>query len=515
MPDDLVLVNPDDTVESPHHRRQHWGDMKSLAASVAKSGVLQPARGRRKNGHLEIVFGHRRRRAAKTAGVKLPILIGDMTDDQVVEAQLEENLEREDMHPMDEAEMFGQLAEMKYSVEQIAEKRGCEPAYVRQRMKLLALDRSVRKKFVADEFDADVAFLIARIPAAAAQKAAAKELGDHLGDRHGFGLEDARRVVKSNFMLDLKSASFDIKDAKLVAAGACSSCPKRTGQQREMFAEVAKKEDLCLDPGCYRKKADAHFALLKKTAKKDGLKVLSKKDAKGIFVGYYHRAGPRPLSYAAKFVDAKAKVGYRGAKQIQKTWARALGEHAPEPVHCQDPDGMPRMLYPKATAERALVKAGVVTKAAASSSEPTSQEKAEREKRNIKKLTAKRAIAAVAETIKTVEPERLWHAMAVGVMSGAALNDAAKAVGAPLPAPAGETNAVIIATLQVALADNLEQYGTKNYGDRFLEMAQLIGINVAGLETVVRAERKEAKAKKKQKKPTKKIGAKKTKRARK
>ena len=129
--EELLMLNPDDVVASPYHRRQHWGDMKSLTESVADLGVLQPCRARRVNGHIELIFGHRRRLAAKMAGKPFPVLVGDMPDETVIDAQITENLEREDMHPMDEAELFAQLLDMGLDMDDVANRRGCELEYVR------------------------------------------------------------------------------------------------------------------------------------------------------------------------------------------------------------------------------------------------------------------------------------------------------------------------------------------------------------------------------------------------
>jgi hypothetical protein len=61
-------------------------------------------------------------------------------------------------------------------------------------------------------------------------------------------------------MLQLKSAPFDIKDAELVAkAGACGPCPKRTGNQADLFGDV-KSADVCTDPKCFDDKRQAHYA---------------------------------------------------------------------------------------------------------------------------------------------------------------------------------------------------------------------------------------------------------------
>jgi ParB family chromosome partitioning protein len=85
---------------------------------------------------FEIVFGARRYRAAQMAEVAtVPVRIKNLTDAEVLEAQLVENLQRCDVHPMEEANGFRallNLEEPKYSIEQIAAKTGKSPVYVAQ-----------------------------------------------------------------------------------------------------------------------------------------------------------------------------------------------------------------------------------------------------------------------------------------------------------------------------------------------------------------------------------------------
>jgi len=83
---------------------------------------------------FEIVFGARRYRAARMAEVAtVPVLIKQLTDAEALEAQLIENLQRRDVHPLEEAQGFRallNLEEPKYSIEQLAAKTGKSPVYV-------------------------------------------------------------------------------------------------------------------------------------------------------------------------------------------------------------------------------------------------------------------------------------------------------------------------------------------------------------------------------------------------
>jgi ParB family chromosome partitioning protein len=123
-------------MESSTNPRQHFeeDDLNELAETIRKSGVFQAILARPKEERLEIVFGARRYRASLLAGKEtIPALIREMSDAEVLEAQLVENLQRRDVHPMEEAEGYKRLLTLTdptYTVEQIAAKVGKAPAYI-------------------------------------------------------------------------------------------------------------------------------------------------------------------------------------------------------------------------------------------------------------------------------------------------------------------------------------------------------------------------------------------------
>ncbi len=95
--------------ESPTNPRRIFYEafLKGLASSIDAQGILASLLVRPKDKRYEIVFGAQRFRAAQIAGKKVvPVEIRDMTDAQVMEAQLVENLQRRDVHPLEEARSF-------------------------------------------------------------------------------------------------------------------------------------------------------------------------------------------------------------------------------------------------------------------------------------------------------------------------------------------------------------------------------------------------------------------------
>ena len=140
--------------------------LDELTESVKAKGVLQPIIVRPVNGSgYEIVAGERRYRAAATAKLaSIPAIVRELSDADVEEIQLIENLQRADLHPLDEAVAFDKLRrDGKVSIEHIGAQVHKSRAYVAQRLKLCALTETGRNAFKAGKLNIGVAFLLARI----------------------------------------------------------------------------------------------------------------------------------------------------------------------------------------------------------------------------------------------------------------------------------------------------------------------------------------------------------------
>ncbi|HWH58015.1 MAG TPA: ParB/RepB/Spo0J family partition protein [Terriglobales bacterium] len=258
-------------IESATNPRQHFeeDDLNELAETIRKSGVYQAILARPKDDRLEIVFGARRFRASQLAGKEtIPALVREMSDAEVLEAQLVENLQRRDVHPMEEAEGYKRLlalTEPTYTVEQIAAKVGKAPAYIATRLKLTDLCDEVAAAFYKHHIGVGHALLLAKLPTAMQTlglTACFKEVYAGGGDKPASILLPVRNLrfwIETNVLLLLKDAPFDKRDAQLVpAAGSCVECPKRTGHNKLLFADLGK-QDNCTDPACYQAKVQAHI----------------------------------------------------------------------------------------------------------------------------------------------------------------------------------------------------------------------------------------------------------------
>lgn len=260
-------------MESTTNPRQHFEEdaLNELAETIRKSGVFQAILVRPKNERLEVVFGARRYRASVLAGKEtIPALVRDMSDAEVLEAQLVENLQRRDVHPMEEAEGYKRLltfTEPTYTVEQIAAKVGKSPAYITTRLKLTELCDEATAAFYKNSIGVGHALLLAKLPASqqiAALRACFKEVYTG-GEKPAHVLLPVRNLqfwIATNVLLILKDAPFNKRDAQLMpTAGSCADCPKRTGHNKLLFGDdLGKQGDQCTDPTCYQAKVEAHVA---------------------------------------------------------------------------------------------------------------------------------------------------------------------------------------------------------------------------------------------------------------
>ena len=125
--------------------------LEELAESIKENGVIQPLIVRKEDGGFEIVAGERRWRAAKIARVeKLPVVIRTATDQDVAELTLIENIQREDLNPIEEAEAYEKLAErFGLTHEEIAKKTGKNRSVITNQLRLLKLSEKAKKALVS------------------------------------------------------------------------------------------------------------------------------------------------------------------------------------------------------------------------------------------------------------------------------------------------------------------------------------------------------------------------------
>ncbi|MDD5302440.1 MAG: ParB/RepB/Spo0J family partition protein, partial [Elusimicrobia bacterium] len=262
-----------------------------LADSVKKMGVLEPLLVRRFDQispaaqalsgvgpeRLELIAGHRRLAAARAAGLtEVPVRVLELDDEQALEAAIVENLQRQDVHPLDEAEGFARLIEHhKHAVPDVAARVGKSESYVYQRLALRRLSKKARTLFVAEKITAAHALQLVKVTPEQQDKIIADaRLGAH-GDREPMSARYLGEDIQRTFFQTLSVAPWKLDDAALLpAVGPCSTCSKRSGAQPGLFLDEATKGEVCTDAKCFEAKSEAHLARARKAASSGGKKVL-------------------------------------------------------------------------------------------------------------------------------------------------------------------------------------------------------------------------------------------------
>jgi len=126
--------------------------LHELSESIKQFGVLQPLLVHNKKGYFEIIAGERRWRAAKLAGLKeVPIIVKNLTDQEIVEISLIENIQRENLNPIEEAWAYKKLlTEFNLKQDEVADRVSKSRAAVTNSMRLLKLDERVQQMVIDD-----------------------------------------------------------------------------------------------------------------------------------------------------------------------------------------------------------------------------------------------------------------------------------------------------------------------------------------------------------------------------
>lgn len=205
-----------------------------LADSIRQSGVLQPICVRPKDDGYEIVFGERRYWAAAMADLKfIPAIVRDLTDAEAEDAAITENLQREDVKPMEEAAAYKRAIQSgRHTVESLVGKFGKSQAYIRSRLKLCELIEPLAELLNKDEISVGVATEIAKYDADIQQEV----FGEHFAEGCYRSWKNARikevaRQLYERYMTKLDTYRFDKTD--------CKTCQHNTANQ-VLFAEACE-----------------------------------------------------------------------------------------------------------------------------------------------------------------------------------------------------------------------------------------------------------------------------------
>ncbi len=187
---DLDLLAP-----NPYQPRIAFDEerLDELTQSIRANGVIQPILVRRRDGRFEIIAGERRWRAAQRAGLlKVPVVVRDVPDDKLLQVALIENIQRENLNPIDEAQAYQRLMdEFQLTQEALATAVGKQRSTVANFLRLLRLPSAVRGQVAAGDLSMGHARAILALEREEDQVSTAREVV-----QRGFSVRDTELLVK-------------------------------------------------------------------------------------------------------------------------------------------------------------------------------------------------------------------------------------------------------------------------------------------------------------------------------
>ncbi|MBX3019235.1 MAG: ParB/RepB/Spo0J family partition protein [Bdellovibrionaceae bacterium] len=185
--------------------------LEELSESIKTSGIIQPIVVRKTGtAGFEIIAGERRWRAAQLAGLhEVPVIMKDMGDRETLEMAIIENIQREDLNPMEEAEAYQRLAhEFELTQQQVAEKVGRERASVTNAIRLLQLPRDVRELIATKELSVGHAKVLLSLPESEEQSKWAQSVL-----KEGLTVRKLEKMLKKDQTEEPKSATDTAKES--------------------------------------------------------------------------------------------------------------------------------------------------------------------------------------------------------------------------------------------------------------------------------------------------------------
>lgn len=286
------------TKDNPRTIREDDPKMIELAASIKTHGVLEPVLCRpheNKKAKYELRAGARRFIAAGMAGLKeIPAIVREMTDQEAFEVTIIENLQRDNLSPIEEARGINSMIAKGWKIPDVAAHIGKSASWVVRRTQLTALSERWQKeiedpKGVGNGAPAGHLELIARLPEDAQNNFLSRIKQQYSGDKRLVGYS-AKRLDEDlgGYIRNLRNAKWSLADEDLVSgAGACLLCQTRSSHQPGLFddfdagEDILKKNDRCLNPDCWEKKLGAFTVRKHKELKKEHSVVLLGTDYNG------------------------------------------------------------------------------------------------------------------------------------------------------------------------------------------------------------------------------------------
>ena len=220
---------------------------------ILSSLILRPTQ----KDFYELVVGERRLRAAQIIGLtEVPGRVVELTDEQVLEIQLDENMSRENPHPLDEAEAIKIMLKIGNSIDEISLRLGRSKGLIYNRIKLSELIEPLKEMYISEVLN-----LQASTELAGLNMDSQKEFFDQYcknWKKDGFSL-DRFSYLLDQYQMNLKNAPFDTKDETLIEkAGACTDCPFNSSTIKSLFPDM-EETSICRNKKCYLSKCNISF----------------------------------------------------------------------------------------------------------------------------------------------------------------------------------------------------------------------------------------------------------------
>lgn len=303
-----------------------------------------------------LTAGERRLRAATTLGLtEVPVDL--VNTKNVFAVQMSENLMRENLSALAEAEAYKRQVDAGKRPEDIAKELGVSRSTVFTRLALTRLHAPVRTAIVEGKLAVSIATLVAMIPEPKQQEKALKEClgGQYTGP---FSFTEAKELIEEEYCKALKDCGFEtgktyegtFADGELKGdlkqRGPCTTCPRRTGNMLEEFPDLKARPNVCTQPSCFAAKVTASREEQAAKARAEGKVVIDTKTAVFSKYGGYERG----------FMDAKDSFYWKGKYQ---SYQQVLGKDLPEAQLAVNREGHLVKVWRRAAVTAAMLKNGI------------------------------------------------------------------------------------------------------------------------------------------------------------
>jgi len=164
---DVTMLKLDEIRSNPYQPRKVFNEdsLRELAQSIKEYGVVQPVIVKKSIKGYELIAGERRCKASRLAGLtEVPAIIKDFTDQEMMEIALIENIQREDLNPIDEAKSVLNIIKLRgFTQEEFANKFGKSRSYITNLLGLLKLPSSVQEKLINKEISMSHARILSKL----------------------------------------------------------------------------------------------------------------------------------------------------------------------------------------------------------------------------------------------------------------------------------------------------------------------------------------------------------------